>query len=145
MPRMRTLRAQRDVALAQEQLVTALSTAYGTLALLIAAVGLFGLFAFLVTERKREIGVRLALGARHGQVIGLFMREAAILVGLGVVIGVPAASAATRVSAAVMSGGDAGASIAVAVALLTAVSMLAVWLPARRAASLDPMHALRQN
>jgi ABC-type lipoprotein release transport system permease subunit len=144
-PRMRTLRAQRDVALAQEQLLAALSSAYGVLGLLLAAVGLYGLFSFLVTQRVREIGVRLALGAGRGQVVGLFMREAVTLVGLGVTIGVPAAWAATRATAAILSGKDAGASIAVAVTLLVAVSLLAVWVPARRAASLEPMFALRHD
>src|SRR5262249_18347639 len=79
-PRMRTLREQRHIGLAQEELLAALSSAYGALGLLLAAVGLYGLFSFLVTQRFREIGVRVALGAQRRQVVGLFMREAITLV-----------------------------------------------------------------
>jgi ABC-type antimicrobial peptide transport system permease subunit len=143
--RLRTVTEQRNIALAQERLLAALSTAYGALGLTLAAVGLYGLFSFLVAERRREIGVRIAMGAARRQVVGLFVREAAILVCFGLLIGLPAAFAATRAAAALLQGGDAGMSLLTASVLLVGVALAAVSIPARRAASLDPMVALRQE
>jgi len=144
-PRTRTLREQRQIALAQEQLLAGVSSAYAVLGLTLAAVGVYGLFSFLVAERTREVGVRMALGATRGQVIGLFVREAAVLAGFGLLIGLPAAFAATRAAAALLRGGGAGTSLLMATVLVAGVAMAAASIPARRAASFDPIRALRQE
>src|SRR5213594_4037323 len=93
---MKTIEHQRDDSLAVERLAASLSTAFGVLATLLAAVGLYGVMAFLVARRTREIGIRMALGAITGDVLWLVMREVLLLAGIGIAIGLPAAFAVTR-------------------------------------------------
>jgi ABC-type antimicrobial peptide transport system permease subunit len=114
-------------------------------ALLLGAVGLYGVISYIVSQRTREFGVRLALGARAGDVGTMVVREAAILVGMGLTIGLVAAAALTRLMSALLYGVAPfdPLTFAAVAATLAAVAFIAAWLPARRAARVDPIEALR--
>jgi len=146
-----TLEQEMDAALVQQRLIALLSGVFGSLALVLACVGLYGLLAYGVAQRERELGVRMALGARRGQVVRMVMREAAWLVGIGILIGAPAAWAvahlATSQIEALLFGLKATdpVTIGAAALVLTAVAAVAAYLPARRAARVDPMVALRSE
>ena len=120
---------------------------FGVLALLLGAVGLFGLIAFGVAQRTREIGVRLALGARASGVRNMVVRSGLTLVGLGLLIGFPLALLVGRGMRGLLIGTSPADPVALggSVALLIVVAGLAAWLPARRAAAVDPMIALRSE
>src|SRR2546430_6931282 len=92
----RTLADEMDAALIQERLIATLSSFFGILALLLASIGLYGLLAFAVVQRTGEMGIRMALGARRGDVVWMVMREALLLVVAGIAVGVPAALAGAR-------------------------------------------------
>jgi putative ABC transport system permease protein len=116
-------------------------------ALLLAAIGVFGVMANLVGERRREIGVRLTLGARREDVVRMFLRRAAILTGIGLAIGVPMAAGLARLVANLLFGvkpGDIGVFVTTSVAI-AAVALAAAYLPARRAAMVDPVESLRSE
>jgi ABC-type antimicrobial peptide transport system permease subunit len=121
--------------------------ALGAIGLLLAAVGLYGLMAFLVGHRTREIGIRMALGALPRNIFRLMLGRALWLTGIGVAVGCAAALAATRALATLLYGVTPrdSLSFAVAIAVLLAVGVVATLLPARRAARLDPMQALRHE
>jgi predicted permease len=146
-----TLAQEVDAVLAQERLMAALSSAFSGLALLLAAIGLYGLLAFGVAQKTGEIGIRMALGAVRASVVWMILREALGLVAAGVVIGVPAALAATRLASSQISGLLFGLeatdplTIATALIILTAVTLIAAYLPAKRASLVDPMTALRNE
>jgi ABC-type lipoprotein release transport system permease subunit len=136
---------QIEARFSQELLFAQAYALFGGLALLVAAVGLFGVMSYSVARRANEIGVRMALGAQRLDVVRMIMRESTLLVAAGVVIGVGAALASSRLVAALLFGvrpTDAR-TIALAVVVLLGVSTLAGYLPARRAARVDPMVALR--
>ena len=143
--KVRTLEAQLDESLSQERLVATLSSCFGAFALLLAAVGLYGVLAYNVTRRTNEIGLRMALGAERGGVIWMVFREALLLVGMGVAIGVPLALALARSVSSLLYGlkPTDPLTILAAVVLLFAVAGIASYLPARRASRVDPMAALR--
>jgi len=142
---MRTVDQQVETSLVTERLLATLSTVFGALATLLAAVGLYGVMAFMVTRRTREIGIRMALGASGGSVIWLIMREVLILAVTGLAIGLAAAFGLTRLVEAQLFGVKATdvATMMLATFGIAAVAMLAGYLPARRATAVDPMQALR--
>jgi len=129
----------------QERLIARLTLMFGLLALLLAAVGLYGVTAYSVARRTPEIGVRMALGANRGSVIAMVMREAMTQAGIGLTIGIPVAWICTRFvqSQLYNVGGHDAAVLAGAIAVLGIAACMAGLIPARRAASTDPVKALR--
>ncbi|HET9426213.1 MAG TPA: ABC transporter permease [Gemmatimonadaceae bacterium] len=141
----RQLDAQIDATISNERIVASLSGFFGIFALVLAMIGLYGLMAYAVTSRSREIGIRIALGADGSRVARSVMTEALALVAVGLAIGVPAALASGRVGEALlygMSGADAPA-MALTTALLAAVAIFAAAIPAWRASRIDPAGMLR--
>jgi ABC-type antimicrobial peptide transport system permease subunit len=119
----------------------------GVIALLLAAIGIFGVMANLVGERTREIGVRLALGARREDVLGMILRRASWLTGVGVCVGLAMAYALAHAVANLLVGvrPDDPLVFAAITTSIVAIAMLASWIPARQAARIDPMVALRDE
>ncbi len=120
---------------------------FAGLALLLAALGIYAVTTQSVLQRRREIGLRMAVGARRGDVLGMVVREELVVIVLGLVLGVAGAVAATRVLSASLfevSANDPATFVVVA-ALLTIIAVLATFLPALRAARVDPMVALRSE
>jgi ABC-type antimicrobial peptide transport system permease subunit len=142
---MRTVGEQVENSLITERLLATLSSGFGLLATLLAAMGLYGVMAFMVARRTREIGIRMALGASGGSVVWMVMREVLLLVGLGVAIGLPAAWGLTRLVQAQLFGVSAGDALTLCLATvgIAVVALLSGYLPARRATAIDPMRALR--
>jgi putative ABC transport system permease protein len=134
-------------SMAGDALVATLLGAFAGLALALAAIGIFGVLSYLVEQRTREIGIRVALGAQRADVVGLVLRETAPMVGVGVVTGFAAALALSRFARTMLyeaRGVDPATFIGVGV-LLTLVAVVASAIPARRAARVDPMVALRND
>jgi predicted permease len=142
---MRTTEAQIDNSLRTERLVSSLSTVFGSLATLLAVIGLYGVMAYNVTRRTREIGIRIALGAIGGNVIWMVMREVLILIGIGVVVGLPAAIGLSSLIKSQLYGlaPTDPLTLGLATLLLAAVAGLAGFIPAFRASRVDPVRALR--
>ena len=142
---LRTVTSQIDETLYLERMVAALSAAFGLLATLLAAVGLYGVMAYTVARRTREIGIRMALGAARADVLRLVLGEVALLVSLGILAGVPAAYAVTRLAQSQLFGVSPTDPLAIgaAIAMLAAVVLAAGFVPASRASRVDPMTALR--
>ena len=133
--------------MAQPRLYLVLIGCFALTAMLLAAIGLYGVLAYAVGQRTREIGIRLALGAKRGEVLRMVMSQAGKLAVAGVVIGLVAAVLASRLLRAQLfevAPTDTVTYVLVATGLLS-VSLLASWIPARRASRIDPMTALRQN
>jgi ABC-type antimicrobial peptide transport system permease subunit len=125
--------------------ITLLLGLFSGLALLLAAIGLYGVLSYDVSQRTREIGIRGAIGASRGQIVGLIMRQGLVKTGAGLAVGLVGAIFLTRYLSTLLFGigaADAVSYLAV-LALLAGVSLLACWLPARRAARVDPIVALR--
>jgi putative ABC transport system permease protein len=132
-------------AIARQRLSLVVLAVFAVVAVLVAAVGLYGVVAHSVTERTREIGVRMALGAEGRQVLGLFVRQGLITAAAGTIIGLGGAVVLTRALEKLLFGvkpSDPATLGAVAV-LLLAVAGVACYIPARRAARIDPLSALR--
>jgi ABC-type antimicrobial peptide transport system permease subunit len=142
---MKTLEHQLDETLSTERLIAVLSAAFGLLATVLAALGLYGIMAFMVARRTKEIGLRMALGAPRGQVVWMVMRETLVLVAVGLAIGIPAALAVSKYVSTQLFGVKATdiASAAAALIILSVVAAGAGFLPARRASTIDPIQALR--
>jgi predicted permease len=142
---MRTLENTIDESLLNERLVASLSALFGALATLLAVIGLYGVMAYTVEQRTREIGIRVALGAQRGNVVWLVMKEVVAMVGIGFAIGLPAAWFSSKLVASLLYGikPDDPVSIAAAVAVLACIALLAGYIPAARAARVDPLRALR--
>jgi predicted permease len=132
-------------SLAIERAMASLAGFFGVLAMLIATIGLYGVMSYMVSRRRTEIGIRMALGAEPGSVIRMVLGESSALVGAGVVIGTVLALVASRWAASLLFGLRPGdpASLMLAIAALVSVSLLAAWIPARRAARVAPTLALR--
>ncbi len=143
--KMKTLASQLDETLLTERLIALLSAGFGLLATLLATIGLYGVMAFVVARRTKELGLRMALGARPGSVLWLVMREVLVLLGIGLTVGIPAAVGLGRLVASELYGIKAsdpwigGASILT----LILVASLAGFIPAQRASRIDPILALR--
>ncbi len=142
---LRTLLAQVDDIVFTDRLVTYFSLALGLLASLLAAVGLYGVMAYVVARRTREIGIRMALGASQRNVAGMVLQEIAGIAGVGLIVGLTAAYALGRALESLLFGVKASDPFVfvAATGLLIVVAALAGWLPARSAARVDPMVALR--
>jgi predicted permease len=136
-----------DRTLDQDRLIETLAWGFGALALVLAAVGLYGLLSYEVTRRTGEIGIRMAVGAGKGDILTLVLREVALVAGIGFVVGAAGAAALARMAEGLVFGikaGDLRVELAAA-AILAVVVLSAAWLPARRAALTDPMAALRSE
>jgi putative ABC transport system permease protein len=138
---------QKDVrdGMMRERLLAMLSGFFGFLAALLAMVGLYGVMSYTVARRRSEIGIRMALGAARGQVIGMVMREAAYLLLIGIVIGSALSLVAGRSASSLLFGLNSydPLTLLISVVLLTLIAVLASLFPARRASRVDPMEALR--
>ena len=145
--RMKTLQAQLDETLLTDRLVALLSAGFGLLATLLASIGLYGVMAFVVARRRKELGIRLALGAQPGSVIWMVMREVLVLLSIGLAVGIPAAMALGQFVSAQLYGIEprdpwiAGGTML----LLAGVSAAAGLIPAHRASRIDPILALRHE
>jgi predicted permease len=141
----KNLATEIDESLTQERLVTWLSAAFGLLATLLTALGLYGVLTFSVARRTREIGIRVALGAQRRDVFRLIMIRGVVLVGVGVAIGLAASFAFSRLIGALLFGVSPNSltTLAGVSAGLVAVALLACFIPARRATKVDPIVALR--
>ena len=142
---MKTIETQMEESLITERLVATLSSGFGVLATLLAAIGLYGVMAYIVAQRTREIGVRIALGASGRDVIFLVMRDVILLTGIGIVVGLPAAALLTRLVTSQLYGIQPNdvRTIVAATMGIALVALLAGYLPAQRAMRVDPVRALR--
>jgi predicted permease len=143
--RMRTTEVQINNSLATERMIASLSAVFGFLATLLAVIGLYGVMAYTVAQRTREVGIRMALGAAQGNVIWMVMREVLLLVAIGVIAGVLASLALTRLVQSQLFGltPHDPATLVLATIALAFVACAAGYIPAYRASRLDPMKALR--
>ncbi|HEU4434973.1 MAG TPA: FtsX-like permease family protein, partial [Pyrinomonadaceae bacterium] len=141
-----SMSTQIDDTLAATRLASTLISIFGVVALLLASIGLYGVMAWMVSHRTREVGIRMALGAQPGDVLKLVLKQGFALTLMGVAIGLLAALVATRLIDTQQLYGVSATdpfTFAVIALLLTAVSLLACYLPARRATKVDPLTALR--
>ena len=136
-----------DRRIVQDRLLARLSIAFGIVAVLLAAIGLYGVLSYGVARRTNEIGIRKALGARHATLIGMILRETSWLVLVGLVAGSAASAAAIRMITSRLYGLSQNdpATYVTAIVGLTVVAVIATWLPAYRASRVDPLIALRQE
>jgi len=144
---LKTMRQQVRDNVFMDRMISILSSAFALLATLLAGVGLYGVLSYSVTQRTREIGVRMALGADGGRVRAMVMRQVGLMLLVGGAVGVVFALLAGRAARSLLfelEGHDPVA-LALAVVLLACVALAAGWVPARRAAQVDPMHALRYD
>ena len=141
----RALSEQVNAAMVQERMMATLASGFGALALMLACLGLYGLLDYTVARRTKEMGIRMALGARPGRLIRMVVRGAVQLVVLGIALGLPAAWAASQWVKSMLFGLTPAdpATIAGSALLLAIAALLAAYVPARRAANVDPMVALR--
>ena len=137
--------ARLSAAVAQPRVYSLFVASFAALALFVAAAGLYGLLSRTVSERQREIGVRMALGAQRHDVLALVVRQGAGLVAVGTVLGLLVAAASARLLESLLFGVAAVDPLTFLAAplVLAAVALVACWLPGRRAARMNPMDALR--
>jgi putative ABC transport system permease protein len=133
--------------LLRERLMATLSGFFGALAAILAVIGLYGVISYMVARRTNEIGIRMALGANGGGIVRLILREAMLLLGIGLVAGAALALAAARTASSMLFGLKPydPATLAFAITALAVVAIAASYIPARRAAGVDPMVALREE
>jgi putative ABC transport system permease protein len=142
-----TIRQHIDESIFQDRLLATVGGFFGGLALLLAAVGLYGVVAYGMARRSREIGIRIALGARRRAVLWMALRDALALVSAGLLLGLPFAWAAARAVSSVLFGVKPADALTFGgtAAVLLAVGLGAAFAPARRAASIDPVQVLRHE
>lgn len=143
----RTVRQILDASIAQPRLMAMLTGVFGLIALTLALVGVYGVVAYAVGRRRREIGVRMALGAVQDQVVGLMLRRGAVMIGVGLAIGTVLALALSRTVESMLYGVEPTDPLTYAGVLVgfAAVALTATWLPSRRAARVDPVRALKAD
>ncbi|MDP9003526.1 MAG: FtsX-like permease family protein, partial [Verrucomicrobiota bacterium] len=144
-PKLEPMTTLLTTQLAQPRFNMMLLAVFAGVAMVLAAIGIYGVIAYSVTQRTREIGIRMALGAQKTQMLGMVLRQSLTLVLVGIAIGFLVALAATRVMATLLYGVGANdlSIYAVVIFLLSAAALLASYIPARRAMKVDPMVALR--
>jgi len=142
-----TVEQQLGQETAERRFQTSLIGLFSLAALVLSAIGIYGLMHYFVVQRTNEIGVRMALGARYGNVLVLVLRQGMLLAGVGIVIGILGALALTRLLSGLLFGVTPTDPVTFAAtpAILLGVAVLACWIPARRAAGIDPVRALRQD
>ncbi len=142
-----TLSERIDQSLDGQRSQTTLLAVFGLLALILSSIGIYGVMAYSVTQRTREIGIRMALGARKNNVLQLVVMQGMALVAAGIALGLIVAFAVTRLIASLLFGVTATdpSTFGVAALALVVVAAMASYLPARRAAKVDPMIALRYD
>jgi ABC-type antimicrobial peptide transport system permease subunit len=141
------LKTQIRDSLQRERLMASLSGFFGFLAAILATIGLYGVISYMVVRRRNEIGIRMALGADRLRILALIMREAALLLGVGLAIGTPLALISTRTASTLLYGLTPydPPTMGLAVLALAAVAAAASYLPAFRAARIQPTEALREE
>ena len=140
-----TIGQRVDASLVRERMLALLATFFAALALILACIGLYGVMAYRVVRRTREIGIRIAIGARQGSVIWMMVRETLLLVGIGAALGTLASLAANTYIAAQLFGVTPRDPLAIvfALSILGVVTLVASYLPARHASRINPVTALR--
>jgi predicted permease len=140
-----TMEAQLDNSIALDRLLAMLTAIFGLLAVVLAGVGLYGVMAYAVSARTHEIGIRMALGADRARVLRQIVWESALLIGIGVALGIPATLWASRAIATLLYGLNPTDPLTYAMlaGVLMATALGAAWIPAYRASRVDPMVALR--
>ena len=143
----RTMQSRVYDSVARQRFATTMLGAFALFALILAAVGVYGVMSYLVTESTHDIGLRVALGAQPGNIVRLVVRQGMALAGAGIVAGLIAAVALTRVMASLLFGVSAtdAATFGAVACTLAAVAALATFIPARRATRVDPLVALREE
>jgi predicted permease len=143
----RTMTSHLGIALLPARLAGAALAIFGLIGLTLASLGIYGVMAGTVARRKREIGIRIAIGAAGGSVVKLMLRDGLRLVALGTVIGLVGALGAARLIGGLLYGGSGldPVTFSAVPAILALVAMVAIWIPARRASAIDPVEALRQE
>ena len=147
MGKVTTMKDEIDSSIQAERTVALLATIFGLLAALLAGIGLYGILAYSTAQRTREIGIRMALGARRGNVVGLILRETLLLAGVAVFVTVPIAIAGARAVRSQLFGVSIADPLVYGAGILAIclVAALAGFVPARRAAAIDPARALRTD
>jgi ABC-type antimicrobial peptide transport system permease subunit len=143
----RTIEQQIDASLVRERVLATLSGGFAILALVLSAIGLYGVMSYSVTRRSREIGIRMALGAARSAVLGQVLRQTSVIAAIGIAVGLAASVLATRALGAFLFGlssRDPATLVVVAFALFL-TSILSGLLPARRAATIDPVQAIKSE
>jgi putative ABC transport system permease protein len=134
-------------SMARQRFATTMLSAFAVFALILAAVGVYGVISYLVTQGTHDIGVRIALGAQRSNILRMVVRRGMEMAGIGILLGLIAAAALTRVMSTLLFGISAtdGLTFSAVALLLALVALLAAYLPARRATVVDPIVALRDE
>jgi putative ABC transport system permease protein len=143
--RVKTITEQIESALSPDRLMALLLAIFGGVALLLASVGVYGVVSYAVSQRTREIGIRMALGATKTNVLRLVLREGMVMTAAGVIVGLAAALALTRLISSLLFGLTATdvTTFSLITAALLLIALIACYIPARRATKVDPLVALR--
>lgn len=145
MDSLQSMRAQMDGTLTSERMLSFLASGFGIVAIFVTAIGLYGVLAYSIAQRTREIGIRMALGATRGSVVKMVLREVLILTGFSLALALPLSLAlSTLVKSQLFGVSDRDpATLAMVTLAIGCVALLAAWAPARRATQVQPITALR--